>query len=538
MESFIRTALLIVMSLCALPAHAQLLDQMLTVQAATTSAGRNSDSSTIAAEQGQGLWSSRTLAAKASQSCVGGTPSVVGIANAGTGITNVDIRNAKGEVSITWKFGMGIPAARFPYSAFEFNLVNTSRSEEVAVRVVATLATNRTDITIGYPGVRVSRSLSPQGKSVPVAFEDAAPQLLKHPATVIRSLTLRLSSPSECDASFAVQLARAASRTLDKSKSRGNGKARRASSNVEDGPPAEGTVAVTATPAPNPCDEDPTVPEQIRACEEKRNFIAAECASWQCRCVPSPDKKSYFISSSSGWSGSDDKTGKTCTNNLCGGIQGKCSDFGECIPAQFYGYNNPSISVGAEGISYRLNDPQTNLDTDCFDEKKHPQGRQLCDMTIAQVEELFLATMKVGWPCELSNGKTGVCTNTGQCVPDVNATYFCRDQVDCTPCGAKGNICWRRECLSLKEASRKLCEDTHIIGGGRGVCSPCFAMFKINSDGECGTGLLAPDKRGVSMDGASCERFRGKEIFKGQCQSGQCVTQPVASPSPSASPAR
>jgi hypothetical protein len=537
MQSFIRIASLLVTVLCAIPVQAQRLDQMLSVQAATTSVGRNADSTTLAAAQGQGLWSSRTFAAKASQSCVAGSPSAVGLASGGTGITNVDIRNAKGEVSITWNFGKGIPAARLPFSAFEVDVVNTSQVAEIAVRTVAILSTNVTDITIGYPGVRVDRKISPHGKVVPFRFENASPALLNHPSTVIRSLTLRLSSPVTCDTSFAVQSARFIPRTADKSKSRSSGKASRASANGDDGPPVEGTAVVVKTPAPNPCEEDPTVPDQIRACEERHNFIAAECASWKCTCSLAPDKKSYYISASTGWSGSSssDPTGKTCTNNVCGGIPGKCSDFGECVPAQFYGYDNPSISVGAEGVSYRLNDPQTTMDSDCFDERKQPQATQLCSMTIAQVEESFLASMTVGAPCEISPGKSGVCSNFGQCVPDVNATYFCRDQVDCTPCGAKGNLCWRRECLSLQEASRKLCEDTSIIGGGRGVCSPCFAMFKINSDGECGTGLMAPDMRGVSMDGASCIRYRGTDTLRGQCLNGQCAPRPQASPSPVAS---
>lgn len=528
----IRAAIIAALSLFALPAGAQLIDPMLSVQAATTSVGRAVDSTTIAAQEGQGFWSTRTFTAKNMQTCAPGSTSAVGIANGGMGITNVEIRNARGEVRITWNFGQGIPAGRFPYSGFEVDLVNTSQVTEVALDTVAVLSTNVTDITIGYPGVGLARKLSPKGKTFPFKFYNSAPSILKDSSTVIRSLTLRLSAPSVCDASFSVQLARLVPQMGGKSKSTGIAKGGRSSiRNEASAPYPQETAVATQRPPTNPCDEDPTVPDQIRECEEKRNFVASQCASWKCQCISKPDKSGYFISSSTAWSGSSSK-GKTCTNNVCGGIEGRCSDWGECIPTQFDGYENPFIDITAEGISFRLSDNQ--ISSDCFDENKQPRGPQLCTMTSKQVEDLFLSTMKVGAPCELTPVKMGVCDNYGQCVPDVTADHYCDDQVDCAPCGSKGKICWKKKCRTLEEAARLLCESTGLSYGGRGVCSQCYGMFKIHPDGTCGTGLLAPDSRGVSMDGASCTRYQDKRVLKGMCRDGQCIPggSPTAPPGP------
>lgn len=541
MRVFFRSALFAIALLWALPARAQLLDQMLTVQAATTSAGKGSDSSTVRAQSAQELWSARTFAVSTSKSCVAEGRSAIGIANSGTGITNIEISNARGEARITWSFGSGIPAARFPYSAFEVTLVNTSRVADSKVAIAAVLTTNVTDLRIGYPGVRVDRKLSPAGKVVTFTFDSASPSLLKHPATIIRSLTLRLSSPTTCDASFAVHSARLVSLPTEKSKPKRGGTADRVPTEENDpfGRQSSSSASSSSStpPTTNPCDADPTVPDQIKRCEDEHHFVTSGCSKWECSCLPSADNKSYFIvGASAGWdNGSEEMDGKTCTNNVCGGVPGTCSESGECIPSQFYGYNNPSISIGAEGISFWTRRSGTDLTRECFDRRQHPSGKQLCDMTVAQVEQMFLASMKVGAPCPLSGDKIGICSNTGQCVPDASGAYVCKNKVDCSPCGQSGNICWKKECISRQDASRKLCETTHLRGGGFGICTQCYAMLKLNPDGVCGTGVLAPDPRGVSMDGATCSRYQSNQLLKGQCADGQCVLQSPSSASSSSS---
>lgn len=494
---------------------------MRTVQAATTSVGKGADSTTKTSKPGQELWSSRTFSAKTSQACVVGKPSSVGVANGGAGITSIDIRNAKGEVSVTWNFGSGIPAARFPYSGVQVVLVNSSGVPEINVGAVAVLSTNVAPITIGHLGVRVDRNLSPGGRIVPFKFERVSPSLLKHPSTIIRSLTLRLSSPAACDTSFTIHSARFVPRTIDKSKSKDSGKVAGVSTREGEASSDQSSSSSSRVPSANPCNDDPSVPAQIKKCEEEHNFIAAECATWECSCLPSADKRGYDISASTAVSSSDSEyiAGKTCTNNVCGGIPGKC-DFGDCIPSQFYGYSNPSIGIGVDGVSYHLGDPQTELSWECFDGKNRAKGSQLCDMTVAQVEEQFLASMKVGAPCQISAGKMGVCSNFGQCVPDVNSTYYCKDKVDCTKCGKAGNLCWKGECLSLQERSRKLCEETHTRDGGQGVCLPCYATFDDKPGLSCGTGVQAPHRRGVNMDGSKCSR---PGIAAGRCLGGDCV---------------
>lgn len=537
MRSFFQSFLLAVTTFCALPAQAQILDQMLTVQAATTSVGRSIDSTTTTSRPGRELWRARSFSATTSQSCAAGKPAGVGIASGGGGITNIDVRNSKGEVSITWSFGAGIPAAAFPYRAFEVNLVNTSQEAEISVRTVAVLSTNLTAITIGYPGVRVDRKLSPKGRIVPFKFESAAPELLRSPSTVIRSLTLRLSSPAACDTSFAIQAARFVPQTVDKSKRKTSEQKSRVSPLAGDSLSSQGSSTSSNGPIKNPCEEDPTVPAQIRECEETRNLFAGECMKWECSCVPERDNKSYFISSSNVLTDGDSDLppGAPCTNKVCGGIPGKCSNYGECLPSQFADYYNHSINIEYDGIGFRRDDPQTSVATDCFDHKKFPEGAQLCNMTVPQVEALFLASMKVGARCRLDGGKTGVCSHQGQCVLDVNSASYCKDRDDCAPCGQTGNICWKSECLSRQDASRKLCESTHTRDGGKGICGQCFARLDVNSVGTCGTGVRAPDARGVNMDGASCSRYQDGRAMKGQCQAGSCVLTSSSSSSSSAS---
>lgn len=384
--------------------------------------------------------------------------------------------------------------------------------------------------------MRVDRNLSPAGRIVPFKFESASPALFKNPSIIIRSLTLRLLSPAACDTSFTIHSARFVPRTIDKSKSKDSDKVAGVSTQEGETSSDQSSSSSSGAPSANPCNDDPTVPAQVKKCEDDHNFIAAECAKWECSCVPSRDRKSYDISASTAWSSSDSevKTGKTCTNNLCGGVPGKC-DYGDCVPAQFYGYSNPSIAIGVDGVSYKLGDSQTDLSWECFDGKNRAKGSQLCDMTVAQVEEQFLASMKVGAPCELSPGKKGECSQFGQCVPDVNSTYYCKDKVDCTKCGKAGNLCWKGECLSLQERSRKLCEATHIRGGGIGVCSLCYATFDEKPGLSCGTGVQAPHRLGVNMDGSKCSRLGNPT---GRCLGGACVPIDTRSTSSASSSSR
>jgi hypothetical protein len=531
MQSLFRTAFLVVASFFAFPVQAQLLDQMVAVQAATTSAGKGADSTTKISKPGQALWSSRTFSAKTSQSCVVGKPSAVGIANGGAGTTTIDMRNAKGEVSITWNFGSGIPASRFPYSALQVALVNSSGAPDIYVGAVAVLSTNVTPITIGHRGVRVDRNLSPGGRIVPFKFESVSPALFKNPSIIIRSLTLRLLSPAACDTSFTIHSARFVPRTIDKSKSKDSDKVAGVSTQEGETSSDQSSSSSSGAPSANPCNDDPEVARQVQKCEDDHNRRAGGCAKWECSCLPTRDRKGYDISAIavSGY-----EPGQTCTNNLCDEAPGKC-DFGDCIPPQFYGYSNPSITIGVDGVSYQLGDPQTDVSWQCFDGKNRAKESQLCDMTVAQVEEQFLASMKVGAPCEISPGKKGECSNLGQCVPpDVNSTYYCKDKVDCTKCKA-GKLCWQGECLSLQERSRKLCEATHIRGGGVGVCSPCYATFDEKPGESCGTGVQAPHRRGFNMDGATCSR---PGLKQGTCSGGQCVAAGATSASSGSSSSR
>jgi hypothetical protein len=535
MHRFLKPLVFAFCCLCALPARADFLDEMLSTQVATTATGKAVDSTTIPAPQGKGTWSSRTFTADGTSRCSSGKAPSVGIASAGTGIANVEVKNSRGQVTITWRFGNGILMSEFPYAGVAFDLVNTSSNPEIKVRTVATLATASRGFTLGYPGVRVAQKLSPIGKTVPFNFQKSSPMLFSDPTVIVRSITLTLSAPSTCDTSFGIQnvtwLPRSGVRAKVPPKSSGRGKNKNVSF-------SSSSTSSSEPPSTNPCDEDPEVPEKIRQCEEKRNSIASGCAEWKCECSPSLDRKTYYINASSYLSGRD-QTGNSCSNNTCGGGAGRCTDFGECIPAQFFGYDNPSISIDADGVSFRQGKPETRMNMDCIDVSKLPRGTTMCDMTIAQVEAMVLNSITVGAQCELSPEKKGVCSNTAQCIPDVTSDTYCGDQKECAPCGTpgSGNICRGGKCLTIQEATRKLCEATAVQGGyGGGICSQCYAMFKLNADGACGTGLLAPDRRGVSMDGAACYR-RG--ISRGLCRSGACVptTPPSSSSARSASSA-
>lgn len=527
MHTFLKPLIVALCCICALPARADLLDPMLSTQVATTATGKAVDSTTITAPRGKSPWSSRTFTADGTSGCSSGTAPSVGIANAGTGTTNVEVKNAKGQAIITWRFGGGIPMSELPYAGFSFDLVNTSSNAEIKVRTVATLATTSGELTLGYPAVRVSQKPSQRGKTVPFNFQRSAPTLFNDPSVVVRSLTLTLSAPSMCDTSFGLKyvswLPRGGLRAKTTPKSLPPGKSKSAPSS---------SSSMSATEPPNPCEVDPEVPQKIKECEESHNFSASGCSTWKCKCSASSETKTYHIIAL-GSSKGGHEPGNSCSNNACGGDgSGRCSDFGECIPAQFFDYDNPSISIDRLGIVFSQGNPETAMNVACIDQSKKPRFPDLCRLTIPQVEAMVLNSITIGAQCEISPEKKGVCDNTAQCIPDVTSDAYCSDQKDCAPCGTpgSGNICRGGKCLTIQEATRKLCEATAVQGGyGGGICSQCFAMFKLNPDGTCGTGLLAPDRRGVSMDGAACYR---KGISRGLCRSGACV--PTTPPSSSA----
>lgn len=532
MYSYLRAALIGLFMVCTLPAEAQLVDQMLSVQAATTSVGKLSDKTTITRTHEQDIWSSRTFAVTSSEVCNAKNPTSIGIANGGTGVTNVEVVNAKGEIAITWEFGQGIPASSFPYSTFEVDLANTSSLPEIILGAVFTLSTNVTDITIGYPGIRVRSSGSSSQKTIPFKFRAAAPSLLEDRSTAIRSITLRFVPRSACDSTFAIQSVRLSPHSGNKNKSKS--KARSAPSGTG-GPDPVSTAVAVATAKPNPCEADPTVGDQIQECQDRHERSAAECATWKCDCQPSADGKSFHITSST--TTLDETIGKACTSFICGPGQGRCTEFAECIPSQFYGYDNEFIGASADGLVFRggHNNP---MEMSCFNVKQLPHGRQLCSMTIKQFEEAFLASMMPGAPCELGPRSMGVCDHTGLCVPDLTGDSFCKEKDNCTVCSPAGvspkRICWNKKCSTEEDAAREICI-AEVSQSSNQFCKPCVVTVARNSAGSCGTTMIrtnTPDRRSgikVSMDTTRCLQ-RGLE---GVCRAGGCdLSNAVPTPAP------
>lgn len=507
-------------------AQAQLLDPMLTEQVATTGANKAVDITQTKAPSGDKLWDTRVFRAKSSGTCVPNTPSSISLATIEPGRIHADVRNTRGEVSITWKFGAGIRASELPFSGVEFSIVNQTPKSELTISTSTVLNTSAIPLSSKRTGIHVPTTLSPQGKRISVSFLDLAPRVLKSDSLLVNSLSVSLLVESSCDALYSIQ-----SVTLMPRDGSGPKKPKRR------GPPgtaeATPTAESTVTPQQNPCTTDETVPQKVAECEADAQRRGSSCATWSCECVPDTKTNTYFISRSSASLGSSD--GKECVNHICGDKPGRCSEWGTCIAPQFYGYEHPLFSISdIVGFSTSGN----SIDLDCVNSKRLPTSQQLCSLTPTQVEQMIAGSILVGSTCELTEQLKGVCDPSGSCVPDTKADYYCKSNVNCTPCGAPGNICWGGKCLTKAQASFQLCQSTHYFNTGRGVCKPCFATFNLNKDGSCGTGIISSDPRGVNMDGAKCWRDNGR--LRGACVGGECVASPTplatATARPQASP--
>ena len=152
--------------------------------------------------------------------------------------------------------------------------------------------------------------------------------------------------------------------------------------------------------------------------------------------------------------------------------------------------------------------------------------------------------MLVGKRCKLPDGTNkGICSNEGLCVPDPSS---CESKSNCDVCGdpAEKKICWNNSCVTKEEAKFQLCQTTSPLGGGQGICSPCFAMINRNSDGVCGTSVMAVrpgNPRGMSMEGSPCWRpvmiNNEQRGVKGICKNNTCVLNSLQStPRPTGTP--
>lgn len=504
-------------------AQAQPLDQMLTEQVATTGANKAIDTTQTKAPSGEKLWDTRVFRAQSVGKCSPGKSSSLSLASIEPGRIHVDVRNARGEATITWRFGAGIPASELPFSGVEFSIVNQTPTSELTLTTSTVLTNSALPLSTTRTGIHVPSTLSPQGKTISVSFLDLAPKVFKSNAILFTSLAITLSVEGGCDALYSLQSVRLIPRadfapTTPKRASRVD--------TVEATP----TIESTETPQPNPCTDDETVPQKVAECEADARRRGSSCATWSCECVPDRVSNTYFISRSSVLLGSSE--GKECVNHICGDKPGRCSEWGTCIAPQFYEYDHPWISI-SDTIGFR---GRNGITFECVDVKRLPSSEQLCSLTTTQVEQTVAASIKTGATCELTRGVQGVCDQSGRCVPDSRADYYCKSNVNCTPCGSPGNMCWRGKCMTVAQASFQLCQQTHFFNSGRGICKQCFATFQLLKDGSCGTGVISSDPRGVNMDGASCWRDNGR--LRGTCLDGQCLAQPTpgASPSPQASP--
>ena len=505
-------------------AHAQLLDQMLSEQVATTGASKTTDTTQIKAPPGDKMWSSRVFRAQSREVCRAGNPSSVSLATTEPGRTQVAITNAHGEVSITWRFGAGIPASELPFTGFELSLLNQTPKSDLTVSMTAALNTSAISLSSTRNGIQVPSTLSPQGKTISVSFLDIAPRVFKSGSILVDSLTVSLSVEGGCDALYSLHSVT----LIPRAESGAKTSKRVARAGIVEGTP---TIEGTETPQQDPCAADETVPQKIAECEADAQRKGSSCATWSCECVPDRLSNTYFISPSSVSLASSE--GKECVNHTCGDQSGRCSDWGTCMPPQFYGYEHPSISI-SDTVGFTITTNSINLD--CVNNKRLPSSEQLCSLTPTQVEQMVASSIMFGATCELTQALKGICDPSGRCVPDTKADYYCKSNVDCTPCGAPGNLCWRGKCLTIAQASFQLCQQTHYFSSGRGICKQCYATFRLNRDGSCGTGIISSDTRGVNMDGASCWRDNGR--LRGTCLDGQCLSRPTpeSSPSPQASP--
>lgn len=533
---------LILASLCPALGSAETLDPFRIAQSATTVVGKGADSTKVSAGKGGHEWSTRTFTARATKVCRPSAPSLVGLASAGTGTADGVLMNAHGKISVTWLFPKSAPVSSL--ARIELDLVAGKESASVLSDLLftATLHTQSAKVSVRRSEYKVSRNTDSTERTISFDFKEAAAALFAT-SEVVRSLTVEVESRSACDVSLGLKTVRSLPSPRLNAKSRGRVGKAEAASDEDDFPVEAGTPVATPTPQVNPCDEDPSVPDQIRECEERANLLASGCQEWKCTCSPNFKDNTYRIFSTSSWSG-DGSAGASCKNNMCGGAAGRCTEYGRCIPAQFYDWKHPHIGVDADGIVFKGFD--NPLDTGCFEWKKFPTTRQLCSMRPDEVERAVSGSVVVGKQCDLSENSKGVCDQQGKCVPDPSADYFCRDKVNCTQCGSgTGNICWNHKCLTYEEATFKVCESTSFFGGsGRGICGPCMAFFNIK-DGTCSASVISrnPSSRRehdppiVSMDGASCRRTetRGEGAryqYNGRCENGACVPTVTATVTP------
>ena len=513
--------------LCPALGSAQPVDPFRVAQSVTTAVGKGEDSTKVSAGKGNRTWSTRSFTAQTTKVCRSSKPSFVGLASTGAGTADLVLMNAQGKVSITWDFLKGASLSSVEQIEFDVVAGKESASALSDLFFTATLQTGSSQVTVTRTEYNGSTRLPSTERTLSFNFKDAAPALFGASDTV-RSLTVEVESRSVCEVNIGLQSVRSLSSSRAKARSAGRVGKAEAAPDDEAVPVEAGTPVATPTPQVNPCDEDPSVPDQIRWCEERLNFQASGCQEWKCTCKPNYKKNTYRIFSTSSWSG-DGSVGASCKNNMCGGAPGRCSDFGECIPAQFYDWKHSHIGVSADGVVFSGFDNQ--VDSDCFDLKKFPTTRQLCSMTPDEVERAVSGSIVVGKQCDLSENSKGVCDQQGKCVPDPSADYYCRDKGECTACGDGTKMCWLGKCLTYEEAEVKVCKDSGRQNVGRGICQQCYVLFTPNKDGTCGIGVWANDARGVIMDGAACTRTVNGITSAGTCRGGECVLR-QATPTP------
>jgi hypothetical protein len=519
-----------------LPALAQVLDVGFPAQAATTATGLVTDLTTV---QGSGVVTSRTLTATSLRSCVSGKPSTVTVTSGKKpGTTRWDSSNSKqGEAKITWEFGADFTAQTFKNSSFEIVLLNDSSTPEVVVSASATLVTGRVNgpvatapaATIRYTNIRVNQKLSPTGTPVEFDFGKTLRTQPNDPSTVIRSLTLQLTSPVVCNSTILVRLAHLKPRSLAKGMDV-------VSINREGLYPASGRAGMptpVATPGYNHCD-DPSVIAEMRERDGEYNYMTSGCSEMKTRCR-NLEGSGYVLSSET----TDRPEGEKCANNKCDGAPGICNEWAICMPPQFKDFHNPWFEVAGASVVEVRSGKYGSLHWPCFDKKSIDQSKQICTMGPKELEAAVLASMLVGKRCKLPDGSNkGVCSNEGMCIPDPNS---CEGKGNCDVCGppAENRICWNYSCVTKQEAKYQLCQTTSPIGGGQGICLPCFAMIDRNSDGVCSFGVKAGDSRGFSMEGSICSRpVKVKDetrFIEGRCKNNSCVfNSPPATPTPRA----
>lgn len=420
---------------------------MLYEQAAATSPGRSRDETSLRPPIKAEVWTSREFVAESINPCDPAKSSVVGIASGTPGKTNATVNNGRGQVRVTWSFDGSVNSQNLDFSLFEIDIINLSSKPVPTVAATAVLETSRGTFSISHRKLSLPAKPSATGNTVSFDFARLTPAPAHDSAVTVRSLTFSIDTRQECDASFALQMARVGEKRT---------RPKRKTDTLIDTP----TASPTEGPTTNPCDEDPTVSDQIKECEEKENRRRGGCVEVTCRCVPRSVGSGYSIVPHSAWKGSiDEMDGKPCVNYACGGAPGRCSISGECGPPQFHGFRHPYFNFDGS-VTFKNVD---GLAVECFDITRKPSPKQLCLMTPKQAVEAMFASVLVGSSCEMSEGIHGICVARGTCIPDKRADLYCTDKVDCTSCGEKGSLCRKGKCLTYEQAARQLCEDTHFF---------------------------------------------------------------------------